>query len=249
MGKQRSTKEYIELLIGKGLPIVPLEPYINANTKSLHKCTVCDNEWNAYPKNILNNVGCPSCYNLRRTVRQKIVRKPLPSLLDQECRYLEALDIIRPGFVLVGDFLGRKIKTEHKCENGHSWNIEPCYVLLKGTYLRNCPHCTISNQVDTVVYYVKLKHVEHSFYKIGITSREVSARLKDYINKGYCLEIIHQWKFSTRRLAYDYEKFLLSSLGLDFINPEHSFVSDGVTECFYTYKAPIYPLTSNQEKG
>lgn len=62
------------------------------------------------------------------------------------------------------------------------------------------------------------------------------------------LPMTNLWEFETRRLAYDYEQYLLNTLDLQFLT-EKVLKYSGNTECFYNYKAPIYPLTSNQEKG
>lgn len=35
--------------------------YINSQTKILHRCKLCDYEWNIVPNNILNGQGCPQC--------------------------------------------------------------------------------------------------------------------------------------------------------------------------------------------
>lgn len=43
--------------------IAPVENYINARTKILHKCNLCKYEWQVSPRNVLasNSKGCPAC--------------------------------------------------------------------------------------------------------------------------------------------------------------------------------------------
>lgn len=44
------------------IEIIPIEKYIQANKKILHKCQKCGYEWNVKPNNVLSGFGCPACY-------------------------------------------------------------------------------------------------------------------------------------------------------------------------------------------
>jgi len=57
-----SHDDYLNRLNKKGIKsIIPLEKYQTAKTKILHKCTVCNYEWQVAPSNILSGYGCPCC--------------------------------------------------------------------------------------------------------------------------------------------------------------------------------------------
>lgn len=59
---KRDTRPYEERLHEIQPTIDTLEPYINRRTKILHKCTICEYEWEVAPSNILSGGnGCPKC--------------------------------------------------------------------------------------------------------------------------------------------------------------------------------------------
>ena len=56
-----SHEEYIERLSDVNSSIIPLEKYININTKIKHLCTIHNIEWNVSPASTLQGHGCPKC--------------------------------------------------------------------------------------------------------------------------------------------------------------------------------------------
>ena len=56
----KTSKEYYNECKNKGLDL-PIENYINANTKIKHKCITCGNYYTQTPSNHLQNYGCPIC--------------------------------------------------------------------------------------------------------------------------------------------------------------------------------------------
>jgi predicted nucleic acid-binding Zn-ribbon protein len=58
--KRKTTEEYKNSLVKKGIKFQVLEPYMTAHTKILHKCLE-GHEWKAKPNDILNGRGCPGC--------------------------------------------------------------------------------------------------------------------------------------------------------------------------------------------
>lgn len=61
MGKRKTHEEYLKQLKDKNISIIPLENYVDAKTKILHRCMVCNYEWTVTPSNIISSYGCPSC--------------------------------------------------------------------------------------------------------------------------------------------------------------------------------------------
>lgn len=59
--KTKTHEEYIDQLYQINPNIVPLEPYIGASTKILHKCLKCNYEWDVMPTQLLRKHGCPKC--------------------------------------------------------------------------------------------------------------------------------------------------------------------------------------------
>lgn len=57
-----SDDKYKQILKVQNPNVIPLEKYINSDTKILHKCLVCNYEWKAEPGSIIHaNRGCPIC--------------------------------------------------------------------------------------------------------------------------------------------------------------------------------------------
>lgn len=57
----KSNTQYLEDLQRINLNIIPLEEYINGETKIQHKCLKCGYIWEVRPQNLLNGTGCPKC--------------------------------------------------------------------------------------------------------------------------------------------------------------------------------------------
>lgn len=57
----KTHEEYLKEIEEKSLKIRPLEKYKSCHKNILHKCLVCNYEWNAKPSNILHGKGCPAC--------------------------------------------------------------------------------------------------------------------------------------------------------------------------------------------
>lgn len=57
----KTQEQYIQNLLSKNIDITPLEKYSKANTKILHKCNKCGNEWYVKPADVLSGEGCPNC--------------------------------------------------------------------------------------------------------------------------------------------------------------------------------------------
>lgn len=48
--------------------IVVLGEYINSIIKILHKCNICETQWEATPGNIIRGTGCPKCAKLKNSL-------------------------------------------------------------------------------------------------------------------------------------------------------------------------------------
>lgn len=57
----KSTLEYKEELVAKGINIIPLENYKGTGQKIKHECLVCGNTWYVCPNHVLSGSQCPNC--------------------------------------------------------------------------------------------------------------------------------------------------------------------------------------------
>lgn len=85
-GKHRKTTlEYKEELIKKGISIVPLDEYQGTNYNIRHKCLVCGNVWYVCPNHILSGSNCPNCsVHQKQSSGERLVEQ---FLLDNGIKY------------------------------------------------------------------------------------------------------------------------------------------------------------------
>lgn len=57
----KSNEQYLNEINILKRDVIPLEKYKGSNTAILHKCLICNHEWNITPGNVLYGFGCPIC--------------------------------------------------------------------------------------------------------------------------------------------------------------------------------------------
>lgn len=130
--RTRSNSQYIDLISKANIQVLPLEPYIDAKTPILHKCTIHNYEWMASPDNILHNHGCPKCGN------EKIGTKN--SISHDE--YVKRLKELNPNIKVMEAYKGMSIPIWHKCLiDDYKWYATPVNCIL----YHSCPKCNKRN--------------------------------------------------------------------------------------------------------
>ena len=66
MSKKKTHEEYVLELAEKNPKIEVLASYIDSNTKILHRCKLCGNEWSLKPGHALAGVACRKCAGTQR---------------------------------------------------------------------------------------------------------------------------------------------------------------------------------------
>jgi len=101
---------YLKELKDKNIEVIPLENYINAKTKILHKCT-CGIEWRECPENVLKGIKCSSIStNKYNTYVQKLKDKNIE-------------------VIPLENYINMKTKILHKCTCGTEWHEYPGNVI------------------------------------------------------------------------------------------------------------------------
>lgn len=142
-GRRKITneKEYIDILQKVTQSRISLiGNYCGQNIKTKHKCNICDYEWEALPRHIIekkNHSECPRCSNnLKKTIIQ----------------YKQDVKNINPNIDVIGDYINNKTKTLHKCKLcNHIWETAP-HNILKGK--TGCPFCKKSHGERAVGNYL-----------------------------------------------------------------------------------------------
>lgn len=124
--KRETTEQYKQELLDKRISVEPIEEYITAREKILHRCKICDNEWYATPSNILRNkTYCSKCYG-------KIKRNRTTE------EYKEELFIKNPYIEVVDEFINTTTNILHCCKIcNHQWKAKPSNILSGN----GCPNC------------------------------------------------------------------------------------------------------------
>ena len=140
---KKDNKEFLKELKRINRNVLPLEDYINADTKIRCKCLICNNEWYITPSKLLNNRGCPKCSieKQKETFLKNRVKKS-GNICDNELLMKEwnyEKNTIQPNICTPGS----KRKVWWKCSKcGKEWETS-----IYCRYKRNqgCPKCRKKN--------------------------------------------------------------------------------------------------------
>lgn len=136
----KSKQQYIDEVNEINPYIIVLEDYIDSKTPILHKCSIHDVEWNAYPDGILKGCGCPECG------KEKIGDKNRKT----HAQYIEELKNLNSNIIVIDTYINAITPILHKCLiDEHEWYATPANILF-GT---GCPKCggTIKKTHDEYV--------------------------------------------------------------------------------------------------
>ena len=124
--RRKTTEEYKSELKSINPNIEPLEEYVTAHVKILHKCLICGNTWKIKSNDALRGVGCPKCNTVKKTTEE----------------YKSELKEKNPNIEPLEEYINNKTKILHKClKCENTWKTTPSSI-LKGN---GCPHCRSSH--------------------------------------------------------------------------------------------------------
>jgi hypothetical protein len=154
MARKISHNEYLKTI--EGTIWNPIEEYINARTKILHKCTE-GHEVMLLPRYAQNN-GCQKCKSESERLSDEYYRNKL-----KETKW-----------TAIEKYVTAKTKILHICKNGHKNMIKPHHAQKDV----GCMSCNIEknkegiNTIPGILYYVKFEINNKFYYKIGITRQK-----------------------------------------------------------------------------
>lgn len=109
--------------------IIPLEKYVNNNTKIKFRCTVCNYEWLKIPATLVSKArpkGCPVCGGC---------------MLKTQEQFEEQIKRKNPYVAITGKYINDATKIEYRCNICGLLHKATPSVLLQG---RGCPICNAS---------------------------------------------------------------------------------------------------------
>lgn len=183
--KQRKVLEdYIKECKLKGYDI-PIEDYINSDTKIKHKCNKCGNIYEQRPYNHLNGQGCPKCAKDRK-------RKSAIQYIE-ECK--------SKGYDLpIDSYVDNRTKIKHKCSKGHVYLQRPDMHIGKAE--QGCPICNESHGEKYIRNYLDSKGIKYIPQKKFHDLRDKTYLSYDFYLPDYNILIEYQGKQHYK--AFDY---------------------------------------------
>lgn len=98
--------------------------YVNTSIKVLCRCNKCNNQWEAFPSNLLNGYGCPECAKNNSKLDKDFVQNSIHK--------------ISPNIDIIGHYINVNTKVLCKCNTcNYEWEVLPTS-LLNGI---GCPNC------------------------------------------------------------------------------------------------------------
>lgn len=129
--KKKTTEEYKQEINNINPSIIVLEEYINARTRILHKCLICNHSFMIEPMRISPNYECPNCKHLNIIAKnnEKYLLTHKQKIREKFKDYI----VVLSDTYVVGESLTYKCL---RCQN--VWSKKP-YDILKS---KGCPKCT-----------------------------------------------------------------------------------------------------------
>lgn len=139
--------EYIDRLLKINPNVQPLEKYINANSKILHKCLIDGYVWRTTPGSILQGTGCPICAG---------------NIKKDHSQYVQELYMINPDIIVVGQYIGSNKQILHRCKKDNfEWLASPTRLLSGG----GCPLCQETNGERLVRQWLEKNNINYEYQK------------------------------------------------------------------------------------
>ena len=105
MAKKKTHEEIINEVKNTHPNIIILDVYKNAKTKIKCKCSICGNEWEITPSNLLKGKGCYEC--TKKELRDKLIKTTE--------QFIEELKEINPFIEVLSEYKGNKKPIKCKC--------------------------------------------------------------------------------------------------------------------------------------
>ena len=136
MSKKVTNDDFLnrfELVGNKNILI--LGDYINAKTKIVCKCKVCNYEWESFPANLTRGHGCIKCASKERNSKTKKTHEQYQKELHESGYNIEVID----------EYIDGLTNILHKCLIcNHEWKARPANILIG----KGCPKCAGRNKTN-----------------------------------------------------------------------------------------------------
>lgn len=145
--KKKTHDEYVAEVKAINPNIEVVEPFINVNTKILHRCKIDGCEWYVKPNAILSGKGCPKCAGNERYGHDE---------------YIKRVREINSNIEVLGVYVNAHVPILHRCKiDGYEWFATPNGI-LSGT---GCPKCNESKGEKAIANWLNKNNILYELQK------------------------------------------------------------------------------------
>ena len=190
-------------------------------TGKAHLTFICHlgHRWKTSPSHILNDMTpCPTCSHAAQGERRSKTQE----------EFIAGMIEAKSPMTLIGNYKNARTNVQVICPVGHIVMSHPGN-LLKGSGCRQCVDYGKFRDSQITLYYVKILHEGRSYYKVGLTQREVSRRFAG--KDGKKITCLYEEVYDSPLLAWEAEQSLLKAFK-GFITKDKVLSNGGNTEVF-----------------
>jgi hypothetical protein len=177
ISKCKTNEQYVAEVNIKNPDILVIEPYIDARTPILHRCTIHNIEWKAYPDNILRGCGCWECGNEKNGNKKRKSNE----------QYIKELKSVNPDIIPIDVYIDSLTPILHKCLiDGYEWYATPANIL----WGYGCPQCSESSGERQIRQWLSSHNIKYIYQKIFKDCRDIKPLPFDFYLPKYnaCIE-------------------------------------------------------------
>lgn len=141
-----TNEEFIEKLKKVNDTVMPLEKYINSQTKIKFKCKICGHEWETIPNAVLQGTKCAKCAGTLKKTHEE---------------FINSVSHIHPHIEVLETYINNHTKLKCHCTkcNGYFYGV-PHSMIDAGT---GCPYCDyrISHGEQQIRNFLELNHITY----------------------------------------------------------------------------------------
>lgn len=214
--RRLTTEEFKQKLFSINPNIEFLGEYTSSQKISKCQCKICGHIWNTNPNRLLQGVGCPNCWNLRRG----------QSLIYSHEYFVQKLHTINPNITVLEPYTKGNIKIKCNCNQcNYEWKVIPSS-LLQGS---GCPKCGGNLKPTTEEFILRMAEINPNIEITGeyintdspinclckICNYTWATRPHDLLTGHSCPECANKTKRTARRMSQEeFEK------NLSLVNPQ-----------------------------
>lgn len=190
-GRNWTTEKLQTHLDGLGKSIDLKGNYIDSKTKILSVCRVCSHAWESQPGNLKKN-GCPSCSRKIKGSIEKLQNR---------------INLLGTGVLVSGEYKNKGAHVNCHCSIcSFEWTTQPS-ALVRGTSCPSCARTGFNPSKPAYLYYLRVVSGNETFWKIGITGKEIHHRFHAADREK--ITLLYKHKFENGVLARSAEQNIL----------------------------------------